>query len=60
MTPYQAKFVNSIIQTAKLDKTYANWAIQDFQRLDPHGLKNLKELVLAEVLRLKSLETKNE
>lgn len=57
MTPYQAKFVNTIIQTAKVDRTYANWSIQNFQHLDPYGLKNLKELVMAEVLRLKSLET---
>lgn len=57
MTPYQATFVNTIIETAKIDRAYANWAIQDFQRIDPYQLKDLKQLVREEVMRLKSLET---
>ena len=58
MTPYQAKFVAHIIQLAKLDRIYANWAILEFQRLDPYQLKNLKAMVMAEVLRSKSEHTR--
>lgn len=54
MTPYQARFVSHIINLAQWDKTYANWSIQEFQRLDPYQLCNLKELVLQEVKRSKS------
>jgi hypothetical protein len=53
MTPYQARFVQTIINTAKYDKTYAMWSIRHFSELDPHNLKNLRELVTAEVERLK-------
>jgi hypothetical protein len=48
-TPCQQRFVNSIIETAKVDKAYANWAVNDFAQLDPYQLGNLKELVKAEL-----------
>jgi hypothetical protein len=48
-TPHQQRFVNSIIETAKLDTAYANWAVNDFARIDPFQLGNLKELVKAEL-----------
>jgi hypothetical protein len=49
MTPYQQRFVNSIIETAKVDKAYATWAVADFARIDPFQLVDLKELVKAEL-----------
>jgi hypothetical protein len=51
---YQLKFVNHIINLAKIDKDLANYSIREFATLDPHNLKNLRELVTAEVARLKS------
>jgi hypothetical protein len=54
MTPYQKRFVDSILSLGKTDPVYANWAILDFQKLDPYQLGKLKELVLLEARRLKS------
>ena len=54
MNQYQAKFVNTIIQTAKVDKDYARWSIAEFSRIDPYQLGNLKQLVINEIERRKN------
>lgn len=54
MTPYQQRFVMTILATAKVDKTYANWSIRQFSELDPYQLSGLKELVLQAVKSAKS------
>ena len=53
MTPYQLKFVNHIINLAKMDRDLANYSIREFATLDPFQLKDLRELVLLEVERLR-------
>ena len=53
MTAYQIKFVNHIINLAKIDKDLANYSIREFATLDPYQLRDLRELVLLEVERLR-------
>ena len=56
MTPttYQQKFITHVINLAKIDRDLANYAIREFQQIDPYQLGNLKELVMLEVKRSKS------
>jgi hypothetical protein len=54
MTPYQARFVHTIINTAKYDKDFARWSIAEFSRIDPYQLSNLKQLVINEIERRKN------
>jgi hypothetical protein len=55
MTPttYQQRFITHIINLAKIDKDLANYSIREFAILDPYQLKDLRELVMTEVARLK-------
>ncbi len=57
ISDYQMRFIETIIQTAKLDKDYANWSIKHFAQLDPCNLSNLKAQIIQEVARRKALQS---